>query len=104
MNSCGKPRALIQPESVSPEQLSSLARAIARATALDPRPVRRALLGDRVRDSTRLTVERALRDLQHAPVGSSANAVPPRSRPSASHGSIVDPTARPLTPSEPRTP
>ncbi|MEZ4390245.1 MAG: hypothetical protein R3A48_04040 [Polyangiales bacterium] len=100
MNICIPPRALLLQSGVSPEELSALARSIARVTALDPRPVRRALLGERVRDSTRIAVERALRELERAAPQHSAPITPP---PPAALAPI-DTAAHALNPSDPTTP
>ncbi len=60
---------LIQGNELTAESFARLVREVARLTAIEPRSVRKALLGERVRDSTRLFVARTLRDLEPSTPG-----------------------------------
>lgn len=60
---------LIQGNEFTAESFARLVREVARLTAIEPRSVRKALLGERVRDSTRLFVARTLRDLEPSTPG-----------------------------------
>ena len=61
---CRSTPPLIRAEDYSPAEIKDLVEAVRRATAIDRRVVLSALLGGPVRDSSRLSVARALRDLQ----------------------------------------
>jgi len=54
---------LVSTSDYTPEAWSLLLAELSRATGLDRATVRKGLLGERVRISTRLTLQRALKDL-----------------------------------------